>query len=53
MRVRQIAMIAAIRAHGSPQWKYEAYLDIADAVAQSPEDFKQGHYAKATREIFT
>src|SRR6266540_6549310 len=33
-------MIAAIRAHGSPRWKYEAYVDTADTVAQSRDDWQ-------------
>src|SRR5215469_9629245 len=35
MRVGQSAVIAAVGAHGPPQWKYEVYLSTTGAVVQS------------------
>ncbi len=35
MRVGQSAVIAAVRAHGPPQWKYQVYVDTAGSVVQS------------------
>src|SRR2546429_3341478 len=35
MRVGQSAVIAAVGAHGPPQWKYQVYLGTAGAVVQS------------------